>query len=148
MANGTNKEQNRIVAHYKNGRLLKGHTDDFVPAKETFRLMSEYGKNKRNTYEVRTSDLKALFFVKTLDGQRNYTEKNTFDEADTSDLRGVKVKAEFCDGEVIRGMSFDYSKDFRGFYIIPVDPQGNNDKVYIVTDSTRNIVVVNKAAKN
>jgi hypothetical protein len=143
-----NKSHTRqcIVAHLKSGKLLKGYTDDFVPARETFRLRSAYGGDRENTYEVRTDDLKALFFVKTLEGNKHYVEKKRFDDIDTRNLRGIKVKAEFADGEVIRGTSFDYGKNSNGFYIIPVDPQSNNEKIYVVADATRRIVI-NQAAE-
>lgn len=130
-----------IIAHFKSGKLLKGYTDDFVPAQETFRLRSAYGEGKENTYEVRTNDLKALFFVKTLEGNKDYDEKKRFDDVDSRNLRGIKIKAEFTDGEIIKGTSFDYGKNFRGFYIIPVDPLSNNEKVYVIADSTRHIAI-------
>jgi hypothetical protein len=134
-----------IVAHFKTGKLLKGYTDDFVPTRETFRLRSAYRGGKENTYEVRTNDLKALFFVKTLEGKKDYVERKHFGDVDARNLRGVKIEAEFIDGEIIRGTSFDYGKNFKGFYIVPVDPQSNNEKVYVITDSTRHIAIVQAA---
>ena len=29
---------NQIAAHYRDGRVVKGHTNDFLPAKESFHL--------------------------------------------------------------------------------------------------------------
>ncbi|GAG98406.1 unnamed protein product [marine sediment metagenome] len=147
MSHDVQCRENRIVAHFKNGKLLKGYTENFVPAQETFRLRSAYGKDRINTYEVRTTDLKALFFVKTLEGNKEYSEKREFDGVGTSNIRGTKIKAVFADGEVIRGANFDYSKIFNGFYITPIDPQSNNERVYVVKDSTRNIVVGSAAKK-
>jgi hypothetical protein len=130
-----------VIAHFKTGKLLKGYTDDFVPSHETFRLRSAYGRDKENTYEVRINDLKALFFVKTLAGNKNYAEKKHFHDVTGCNLQGIKIKAEFTDGEIIRGTSFDYGKNFNGFYIIPIDPLSNNEKVYVVADSTRHIAI-------
>jgi hypothetical protein len=127
-------EKNRVVVHFKDGRLIKGYTTDFVPARDIFHLVTEDGENKERTHEIRCSDLKAVFFVKTLEGDKDYEEKKHFDDIDASGRRGLKIKVEFSDGEVIRGMSFDYSQKFNGFFIMPVDPQSNNGKIYVIAD--------------
>jgi len=53
----------------------------------------------------------------------------------------VKIKVEFSDGEIIRGMSYVYSKRKKGFFIFPVDPQSNNEKIYVLADSLRDVKV-------
>lgn len=138
-------ERNRVVAHYRNGSLLKGYTHDFSPQKEKCTLLSAHDKD--NIAEIRVPDLKALFFVKTFEGKKNYTEKKTFDDFDAFGLRGLKVKAVFFDGEIIRGMSYDYSTHFNGFHIVPVDSKSNNEKIYIVADSLI-YIAVGSAADN
>lgn len=133
------KERNRVVVHFKDGKLLKGQTSDFVPAQETFHITSEQEYDKGRTYEIKCAELKAIFFVKTLEGNHSYVEKKNFSEVDASGRRGLKIKVEFSDGEVIRGMSFDYSKKFNGFFIMPIDPRSNNGKIYVIADDLRNI---------
>ena len=132
-------ERNRVVAHFKDGSLLKGYTQNFIPQKEIFTLTSEDSRN--NVAEIRITDLKALFFVKKFEGNKDYVAKKTFDEFDAFGLRGLKIKVVFYDGEIIKGMSFDYSTHFNGFHIIPVDPQGNNERIYVVADSLVDIAV-------
>jgi hypothetical protein len=139
--------RNQIVAHFKDNRLLKGYTHDFTPMKNVFHLTVEQGQEAGQTLEVKTANLKALFFVKKLEGDSNYAEKNRFDEVDTSHLRGMKIKVEFFDGEVIRGISLGYSKGKKGFFIIPVDPQSNNERIFVVADAVRNVTVGNQAEK-
>jgi len=135
----------RIVVHFKDGRLVKGYTTDFIPARDTFHLTSSKEEGRESVYEINCTDLKAIFFVRTLEGNRTYVEKKKFDEVDTSNLRGLKIKVEFSDGEVIRGMSFDYSKNFNGFFIKPVDPEANNGKVYVIADNLHEIQIGSKA---
>ncbi len=124
---------NQIVAHFKNGLLIKGYTQDFMPRTETFTLLSEYDIDVR--IKIRTTDLKALFFVKTFEGNKNYLEKKTFNEFDAFGLRGLKIKTVFYDGEIMRGMSFDYSIYDKGFSFIPIDSLNNNEMVYVLADS-------------
>jgi hypothetical protein len=132
-------ERNRIVAHFKDGRLLKGFTHDFTPVKDTFHLTSELENDKGQIYEVFCPNLKAIFFVKTLLGNKGYKEKKRFNEVDTSGMRGIKIKIEFSDGEVMCGISLGYSKKRKGFFIVPVDPKSNNERVYVIASAVRDV---------
>jgi hypothetical protein len=132
-------ERNRIVVHFKDGRLLKGYTHDFTPVKDTFHATSELEQDKGKIYEVFCPNLKAIFFVKTLSGNKDYKEKKRFDEVDTSGLRGIKIKVEFNDGEVMCGISLGYSKKRKGFFVIPVDPRSNNERIYVVASAVRDV---------
>jgi hypothetical protein len=131
--------RNRIVLHFQDKRLLKGYTHDFTPLREQFHLISDREEDKGNVYEVHCSDLKAVFFVKSLDGDKDYIEKKDFGDVDASALRGLKVKVEFPDGEVIRGTSFGYSRNRKGFFIVPVDPESNNERIYVVSNLMREV---------
>jgi hypothetical protein len=136
-----------VVVHFKDGRLLKGFTHDFTPIKDAFHLTSEQGKDRGSEYEINCADLKAIFFVKTLEGNKDYVEKKKFEEVDTSGLKGLKIKAVFFDGEIIRGISLGYSKSSKGFFIIPVDPESNNERIYVITDAVRSVKVGEEAGK-
>lgn len=134
-------ERHRIVVHFRDGRLLKGCTYDFIPANETFHLTSEKETDKGRVYEINCADLKAIFFVKTLRGDKKYAERKRFEEVEGAGSRGLKIRVEFPDGEIIRGTSYDYSDKFKGFFIIPVDPKGNNEKVYVITDAAQDVKI-------
>lgn len=140
-------ERNRIVVHFKDGRLLKGYTHDFTPVKDTFHLTSELEQDKGKIYEVFCPNLKAIFFVKTLSGNKDYKEKKRFDEVNTSGLRGIKIKVEFKDGEVMCGISLGYSKQRKGFFVVPVDPQSNNERVYVLASAVRDVKLGSAAEK-
>jgi hypothetical protein len=141
MVETTDFVRNRIVLHFQDKRLLKGYTHDFTPLKEKFHLISEQQPDKGDIYEIQCADLKAVFFVKSFDGNREYAEKKSFDDVDAAGLRGLKVKVEFPDGEVIRGTSFGYSKNRKGFFIVPLDPDSNNERIYVVTNILRDVKI-------
>lgn len=135
------KKRNKVVAHYVDGRLLKGYTHDFTPARDTFHLTSQIEEDFGTTYEVKMPDLKAVFFVKTWKGCLTYKEKKRFDETDTSHLRGLKIKVVFKDGETIRGVSLGYSKTKKGFFVLPLDPRSNNERIYVVAATVREVKI-------
>ena len=65
----------KVVARFKDGRVLKGHVSDFDPdAVEIILIELENGKELRLSID----ELKALFFVHSLEGDRNYRERKVF----------------------------------------------------------------------
>ncbi len=129
--------RNRVVVHFKDGKLRKGYTHDFTPASETFHLIDEAG----NIFQIKCGELKAIFFVKSLIGKRTYVEKKKFSEVDCSGLRGLKIKVKFSDGEIMRGTTLAYNSDRKGFYMSPLDPESNNERVYVIADATVEVKV-------
>lgn len=127
--------RNRIVVHYKDGTLRKGYTHDFNPVRETFHLTADSSGDGNAVHEVKVTDLIAVFFVKNLVGDRYYSEKKSFDDVDSSKLKGLKIKVTFCDGEVIRGVTLGYNRNKKGFFVAPVDPRSNNERIYVVSDA-------------
>ncbi len=135
----SNKIRNQVVVHFRDGNLQKGYTHDFTPLKESFHLTLEDGSGEIKEIEI--SQLKAIFFVKTFDGDHAYVEKKFFEQVDESRFRGLKMRVVFNDGEIIRGISLGYSEDKRGFFLLPVDPECNNDRIFIVSEACKDIKV-------
>jgi len=139
--------RNKVVAHFNDGRLVKGYTHDFIADKASFHLNQESEPGHGAMHDVKVSDLKALFFVKTSEGNREHKEKKKFEEVDSKTLHGIKIKVIFKDGEVMRGLSLGYNRAKQGFFIVPIDPQSNNDRIYIVASSTAQVILGADAEK-
>ena len=131
--------RNQVVVRYLDGSIQKGYTHDFTPLRDSFHLTLEDGSGQVLTIDV--NELKAIFFVKTFAGDRNYVEKKFFEQVDQSRFRGLKLRVVFKDGEIIRGISLGYNENKRGFFLIPVDPDCNNDRIYIITSACKDIKV-------
>ncbi|MEW6337692.1 MAG: DUF6982 domain-containing protein [Acidobacteriota bacterium] len=127
---------NRVVARFPDGRVLKGSVSNFSPMRDRFMMLTQQQK----VLEIKTSQLKALFFVKSLVGNPAYNERKSFD---ISANPLPKVVCEFHDGEVLVGHSAGYDPERLGFFLTPVDPKSNNDKVYVVNRSTRRVFMPN-----
>ena len=56
----------KIVVRYRSGEVLKGTTQDFFPNRPSFHLLPQLGGA---AIEVRSRDLKAVFFVKDFQGR-------------------------------------------------------------------------------
>jgi hypothetical protein len=134
-------QRNRVVVRFNDGKLLKGYTHDFLPEKEIFHLIEDVSSGAGTSHEIKVPDLKAVFFVKTFGGNKDYNEKKSFKDVNAAALHGIKIKVTFKDGEVLCGLSLGYNKTKKGFFIVPLDPLSNNDRIYIVAASTIDVVV-------
>ena len=56
-----------VVARFLDGRVIKGTTQDFAPLKTRFHLFP-WGDEVAKPLDIPTGALKALFFVKSYDG--------------------------------------------------------------------------------
>lgn len=139
--------RNKVVARFKGGKLLKGYTHDFFPNKESFHLTADEGGGSEEVLEIKLADLKALFFVKSLGGDKDYREIKEFADAGERHLQGIKIRVEFFDGEVLSGMSLGYNKNKPGFFIIPVDSDSNNERIYVVASSLKAVQIGEVAVK-
>ena len=124
-------QQNKVVVQLKNGTVRKGITNDFLPNKQRFHLTGMDG----STEPVDIDTLKALFFVKDIDGNKDYKESYN----DIIQGGGRKIRVEFADGEVIIGYVLGYSPDRPGFIMSPADSKGNNNRVFVVRSATKHI---------
>ncbi len=122
---------NKIVVKFKDGKIVKGWTTDFGPNKEIFHLhpLEEYGKN---ILEIETTSLKAVFFVKDYKGNTNYKKVRTFDRSTKGIPSQRKMIIIFKDGENFYGTAHSYNPERKGFFVYPIDPKDNNDKVFVV----------------
>ncbi|HNX32777.1 MAG TPA: hypothetical protein PKM35_14270 [Holophaga sp.] len=131
---------NQVVAHTKTGQLIKGITNNFLPNKESFHLLPAGSAPGTKPMEVFLNQLKALFFVKDLQGQRDHQEKNAFDPY--AFQQGKKIRVVFQDGEVLVGLTQGYQPGRPGFFMVPADPKSNNERCYIVASSTKEVTLL------
>ena len=64
------KVQNLVVARYRDGKIIRGMTHDFGPQKKVFHVSTVEKRGRTvagNIYEISLSELKAVFFVKSLE---------------------------------------------------------------------------------
>jgi hypothetical protein len=132
--------QNKIVVQYLNGSVMKGSTRDFMPNKEIFHLVPFDAPQDCKPVAVVVKELKAVFFVKDHVGNSKYQEKKEFDK--DKPALGRKIKVVFLDGEMLIGTTQGYQPGRPGFFLVPADPGSNNERCYIISSSTREIMFI------
>jgi hypothetical protein len=121
----------KIVVRFKDKKLMKGVTSNFSHEKNSFYMRLISGE----VINVNLDTVKAAFFVKNLDGNRDYEYKYK----DVILWGGNKIKVQFNDGEVLIGYTQHYFLDCPGFFVTPADLKGNNQRVYVVSSSTEKV---------
>jgi len=124
---------NLVVARYSDGRVVKGTTVDFLPGRDVMHVQAENGEITL----VHHSDLKAVFFVRSLRGNPSHSESNRFDP--DRPVPGRKLRVVFADGEVLIGTTQGYQPNRPGFFLIPADPDSNTERCFVITASTREV---------
>ena len=127
-------------AHRRDGRVVKGFTLDFTPVKQVFHVISP--EDETRVEEVCTGDLKAVFYVRTFEGNPGHEGPNGTLEELVRTTPGRKLKVTFADGEVIYGTTNGYSPARPGFFLTPIDPEGNNERAYVYTAATTSVETV------
>ena len=131
-------QRNRIVVRYRDGRTVKGHTADFLPTRPSFHV--EPADAATRSLEIVLAELKAVFFVKDLEGNRAYQEAREFPPGQR--VAGRKLRVDLVDGEVLVGTTLGYQPNRPGFFLVPADPKSNNERCYLVSAAVRKVAFV------
>ncbi len=138
MGTGTEDGIVRVVAHFTDGRIIKGTTHDFAVEHPTFHLkvVGEPGP----PVKVQLAALKAVFFVKTFEGKSERLDDKSFERAPN---HGRRVRVRFKDGEEMAGITVSFAPGRPGFFVIPADAGGNNVRVYVLRSAVKSLEWVN-----
>ncbi len=142
---------NRVVAHLRGGKLVKGYTGvvpvddpDALVKRTEVSLPLEIPVRKLESDDVvklPLETLKALFFVKTFEGRKSEFELKHFESGPS--VGGLWVRVKFYDNEWIEGLmrnSMHLLTD-PGFFLKPPDSQSNNEILYVVKASLADFMV-------
>ena len=129
---------NNVVAHFKDGRILKGTSLAVDPSKPGFPLRPKTGK----AVDVSFKDLKALFFVRSFEGDAAHNDSSEPAPGDPRTKGSTLVKLEFDDGEVLTGLVNAYPPIKQFFYMNPADYSSNNIRILVNRGAVRSMDVV------
>ena len=97
------------------------------PTRPTFHVRPPEGR----AAEVKLKDLKALFFVRSLDGDMARHEVHALDPADPRSKGSTPVALHFPAGEVMIGLTNRFPPNRPFFFIVPVDASSNNIRILV-----------------
>jgi hypothetical protein len=125
----------KVVVRYKNGTVVKGTTADFAPNRTTFTLAQE-SKRAGEPIRIGFEDLKAIFFVHSFSGNREYHEQKMRIPEGTI---GRRYLLTFTDGETMRGTALGVNLSRYGFLLFPADPGSNNKRIFVMHSAVKEL---------
>jgi len=127
--------ETKVVVHFRDGKIVKGYSYDFTPNKDTFHVSQ--ARDETKIMEVSMSLVKAVFFVKSFEGNKGHENHEEFSMQNFKfDEVSLKVRVDFLDGEVMYGMTHGYTANRKGFFVFPADKGTNNQRVFVIREAT------------
>lgn len=118
---------NEVVAHLSDGTLVKGVSLDVDPSRPVFHVKVP----NHDVATVKLADLKALYFVKTLGGNKDSRETQAVDPNDPRARGAFPLDLEFVDGEKARVLINRFPPKGDYFFVFPADPKSNNIRILV-----------------
>jgi hypothetical protein len=131
-------KMNRAVVACLNGQRLKGYIFNFSATKESFRLFPAEPAQEKSGSDILIKNLKAIFFVKDLEGDPENSETRGEDRP----IHGRKIVVTFNDGEELSGTTEAYSPQKLGFFMFPVGKNSNNLRVFVINRNIRQVKMI------
>jgi hypothetical protein len=136
------KIQNLVVARYRDGKMIRGMTHDFGPQKKVFHVstVEKHGRTVNGkVFEIHLSDLKAVFFVKSLEGRQDpHSPKGLVDDKLLAPGL-MKVRVTFFDEEILVGTTHGYTPEREGFFIAPLERDSNNLRIFVISSAVKSV---------
>jgi hypothetical protein len=117
----------KVVARYRDGRVVKGISHDIQPTKPTFHVRGADGK----VVTVKLSELKAVFYVRTLEGNATYEEDLKPNPEDIRSRGSTVLSMRFEDGENMVCLTNGLPGSKPYFFVVPVDARSNNIRILV-----------------
>lgn len=122
--------QLKIIARFRDGRIVKGTTHNFSPERRMFHMTPLGAIQTVPPVAVSVDQLKAVFVVRDFEGDPDH-DTTKGDQPSRSGY-GEKLEVTFEDGEVLTGVSLTYDRQAMGFFLVPADAESNNERIFVV----------------
>jgi hypothetical protein len=136
------KIQNLVVARYRDGKMIRGMTHDFGPQKKAFHVSTteKHGKTYNGkVFEIHFSDLKAVFFVKSLEGKQDPPPSKRLIDEKLEAPGFMKMRVTFFDGEILVGTTHGYTPEREGFFMAPLEKDSNNLRIFVISSAVKSV---------
>ncbi len=129
----------QVVAHFLDGRLVKGTSFDVSPVQSACLVHTPGGGDP---VRVTLSELKCLFIVSDLAGKPDYEGVKRVTPGDPRGRGARWLEMKFRDGEVIVGASTNYTEQVPFFAVVPADAKSNNTRVLVNRAAVESLKIV------
>jgi hypothetical protein len=139
----------KVILRCIDGTILKGHIRDFSEQSDEL-ILQELDSDVVRVIKI--DILKAIFFVRSFEGNRQYKEKKSYG---LRKPHGHRTFIKFIDDEDMVGflegelpwdkgffLSQNTINNLKGFFLLPADEGSNNIRVFIFAHAVKDVTVV------
>lgn len=140
----TRMDRQRLVVHRRDGRTLPGICRSLNTASDGFylELVDERGALRQKQTYVAFQDVKAIFYVKSFDG--NFDAEQYPQETNRAP-GSTPIVVEFEDGEILQARTFrPYRPEDRRFKVIPEDVGSNNVSILVECAAVKRVYSIDE----
>jgi hypothetical protein len=117
----------KVVAHFVDHTIVKGVSMDVDPGKPLCHVRTDAPK----AVEVDLRQVKALYFVRDLNGNPTYDETHHPEEFDSRLHGSTLLDITFVDGERLGALTNRYPPRGPFFFVVPADAKSNNLRILV-----------------
>lgn len=122
-----------VVLRYRDNTVEKCFAQPYLSHTEfSLQVLTTEGK----VHRVPFKDLKAVFFVKDIESEGHDPRDLSLDHPE-GPRAGKTFLVTFFDGESIRGKVLGSTTEGCGFYMLPMHPDDNNKKIFVIRDALK-----------
>jgi hypothetical protein len=120
----------RVIARFRDGRVMDGYTNDFHPSKPYLNLSTAPATDDGRFTQV--AHLEALYFPRSAN--------------DAPVIHGRRIEVTLPNGDVIVGSTLNYRRDGTGFFVHPLESKSEHSRVFVTTSGIRHVRFLLNAA--
>lgn len=140
--------QHRVIVRYVDGSMVRGYilAEDADPLHNDVSDDIAVRRVDGEVERIEMGKIKAIFFVKTFEGSRRYSEFKVFTHQPNG--KGVWVRVQFEDGEMMEGIAPNSLDTYTGhvFSLTPPDPKSNNERVLVSKQCLKQMQILGLAS--
>jgi len=129
----------KVLVKFPTGEEKKGEIMLFNVNNPTFPLQVEKEDGTSEMHTVIIDSVKAIYFLKKEQLSKTSLRRETIEQSKYAGPVALKLMVEFKDGEVLHGTTLKYSPNDKGFFLIPLNPADNSERVYVNAAAVKNV---------
>ncbi|MGB9004452.1 MAG: hypothetical protein WCB96_01880 [Candidatus Aminicenantales bacterium] len=129
----------RVAVQFAEGPEVVGRAVFFNAQKPTFPLEVQTEEGWILSRTIRLDEVKKILFLKPGAGAGSHLHRETIDQSTFASTLAFKLVVEFQDGEVVTGTAVKYSRQDKGFFVIPMNPGDRSERIYINARFVKNV---------
>ncbi len=129
----------KVLVKFLTGEEKKGDIMLFNVNNPTFPLQVEKEDGTSEMHTVIIDSVKAIYFLKKEQLSKTSLRRETIEQSKYAGPVALKLMVEFKDGEVLHGTTLKYTPNDKGFFLIPLNPGDNSERVYVNAVAVKNV---------